>query len=842
MNPEYEALKIGALLHDIGKFIQRADTYPNKKTHGKFGIEFLENHRNNIPILENLGKDEIKIALDIVEKHHDNIKKGIISIVRLADWLSSGERRTMDKETDCYNRNSQYLMSIFESISLGNHKIKNYEDSQKYDLKPLNVSKTAIYLSPNRSYNELKEDFLNELGHVNNFERLCQLMQKYTWCIPSATYWKSGKEIKGYLPDVSLFDHSKTTCAIACSLYKNEKINEEDIENLLNTLNKEATKIKEIKDKYGGKPEKISKIGKLLKNGIKYSNKDLFSLIHGDISGVQDFIFNITSKGANKSLKGRSFYLDFLTELCAKYVIQELDLPITNILFYGGGHFYILSYNVDGKKVADFEEKINDILFEKFGADLYVAIGKVDLRPIDFLMDCMDEDIKIGIPYKWKESTEATSKKKMKKFSYKGMELFNPKGNGDESKRCPICKNEMKNPNELDNHIKICENCASFIEITNFLKKFEKEGTINYNSDNHSKIFKKTKFFNELPSLKEFYKLIKFENEGYNLPKDGELKIPYKIWSIAFPLDDKDIKDFSELGEDAKKRTGTNKIAILKMDVDNLGKIITKGLGNGATISRLSTLSSMLTLFFTGYIPYLIKSSDEYKNSIYLTYSGGDDTLIVGAWDKVWDLAKQIRDDFKKFVCENEDITLSAGVVLVSPKFEYRKGVYLAEEELENAKENKVKIDGGEKEKNSVSIFGHSLNWNKIEDEKKLEEEFVNAIDKLGKKRVVQLVQKTSINLRKALRKNTPETEIRINIPYLWRIKYYLYRNYSKKEEGLDNNVEFIDNYLNDIENKIRKCDVEKLEEINFNDIIIASRIAELKSRNEEGVNNELGK
>jgi CRISPR-associated protein Csm1 len=54
--------------------------------------------------------------------------------------------------------------------------------------------------------------------------------------------------------------------------------------------------------------------------------------------------------------------------------------------------------------------------------------------------------------------------------------------------------------------------------------------------------------------------------------------------------------------------------------------------------------------------------------------------------------------------------------------------------------------------------------------------------------------------------------------------------------------VEFIDNYLNDIENKIRKCDVEKLEEINFNDIIIASRIAELKSRNEEGVNNELGK
>ena len=460
---------------------------------------------------------------------------------------------------------------------------------------------------------------------------------------------------KEYVPDVSLYDHLRTTCAIACCLYMNEKngnIDKDYIGNLLNILNKKDNP-----------------------NYEEYINKNIFSLIHGDISGVQDFIFNITSKGANKSLKGRSFYLDFLTELCARYVIQELDLSLANILFYGGGHFYILSYNVDDERTKNFEEKINDILFEKFGADLYVAIGKVDLRPIDFLIEHMNEDARIGIPYKWKESAEATSKRKMRKFGYKGMELFNPEdSDGDEHKRCPICKNKIKNPHKLGNE-NICGNCASFIGIADFLKEFEKKNSIDYKSKNHTQIFENIKFYN-IPSLKEFYSSIHFDNNSYNLPHgDGNLKIPFKIWSIAFPLvengDKKELMAFSEL---AKLSEGVEKLAILKMDVDNLGKIITRGLGKYATLSRLSTLSSMLTLYSTGYIPYLIKK--EYSNSVYLTYSGGDDTLIVGAWDKVWELAKKINDEFKRFVCYNPDITLSAGVVLVSPKFEYRKGVY----------------------------------------------------------------------------------------------------------------------------------------------------------------------
>jgi CRISPR-associated protein Csm1 len=400
------------------------------------------------------------------------------------------------------------------------------------------------------------------------------------------------------------------------------------------------------------------------------------------------------------------------------------------------------------------------------------------------------------------------------------MKLFKPKGSGDDTKRCSVCKeeNKIKDTNE-----KKCIYCSDFEKLTKRLKDFGHDNEIKIRNIKNLKIF--NGFF-EIPLN------IQFENNAYNLPDDnGNLDLPYKIWSIAFPLenkkdnkDEKEIKEFSKLANDSE---GAKKLAILKMDVDNLGKIITRGLGKYATLSRLSTLSSMLTLFFTGYIPYLIKSNDKYRNSIYLTYSGGDDTLIVGAWDKVWDLAKKINDKFRKFVCDNPDITLSAGVVLVNPKFEYRKGVYLAEDELENAKENKVKINGEEKEKNSVSIFGHALRWEDIEKERRLEDKFIKAIANTNKKRIVHLSQKVHSNLEKALKDKASDDTIRINIPYLWRMKYYLYRNY--KNGNAWKYVEFIDKYLSNIEKNI----IGGKMEFNFNDILIASRIAELKSRTE---------
>ncbi len=964
----YETLKIGALLHDIGKWYK---PLCNAEHHDECGEKFIEDYKH----VFSMGID-IDCLKKLVKNHHknghendDDNYKYLLEILKISDILSNGELITYENETS--GNDYINLISIFENIHLPieddktnthnkkNMHLKSYNDYSKYSIVPLNVSEKKLFPirkgeKKNREDKEEKKKILikdvdeeykkfveNDLNkNIKNFEDLYQFIQKYTWCIPS-TY----KKIKdtNYLPDVSLFDHLKTTCAIACCLYNNKNIDEEYIKTLLNNLNELNNKTSVEKNKY---LEKINKTNdkdekrelynemklKVREIAMNYSNENpklkdsVFSLIHGDISGVQDFIFNITSKGANKSLKGRSFYLDFLTELCAKYIVQKLELPITNILFYGGGHFYILSYNVDEEteefkeksnneksnaknnisfNIEDFEKEINNILFEKFGADLYVAVGKVDLRPIDFLIDCMDDNSKIGIPHKWKECAEATSKRKMRKFEYKGMDLFKAGGNGGYVKRCSDCRREY----EVKEGDEKCIYCLSFVKLTEKLKSFGNNNEkIKINEIKDLSIFKG--FFENLEYTKKEnmeknenknklkYLKIRFENEEYYLPRDkGNLTIPYKIWSIAFPLKNKDndedsnktdkkIMEFSELAEQAKERTGTNKIAILKMDVDNLGKIITKGLGDNATLSRLSTLSSMLTLFFTGYIPYLIKTGKtqvfnknsgkfeevEYKENIYLTYSGGDDTLIVGAWDTVWDLAKEINDKFKKFVCNNPDITLSAGVVLVSPKFEFKKAVELAEEELDRAKENEelIKIKEKEndkskdkitenieiKEKNSVCVFNSPLNWervgyykddleNNIEkvlcgelnefDESILERLFLNAVNASEKRRLLHIGQITANKLNEVV-KEQDSTTLRLNIPAYWRVKYYLYRNF-KDGEGLKKEVKFLERY---IDTKVRNAlnnlkpvgsENDDKPKINFNDLRISAKIIELKTR-----------
>ncbi|EHP86829.1 type III-A CRISPR-associated protein Cas10/Csm1 [Methanotorris formicicus] len=890
---DYEALKIGSLLHDIGKFIQRAKYNPKKKKHVDFGYEFLEGYLKDdnckLNILKNLNDKDRDLVLDIIRRHHDqSINEGIIGIVRLADWLSSAERENTDEELSI-PKDEQALLSVFELVDISDDKfylkkIKEkkeelYGKGKKYNLKPLSIQDHVIfpYPSPNISYEDLHNSFMEELKKVNidNFEKLYQLIQKYFWCIPSATNWRKG----GSLPDISLFDHLKTTCAIASCLYKIYEKSEckgkyADAELTDDMLRELLKKIPLEKGKYkkGSNPA--------------WEKYGLFSLIHGDISGIQNFIFKITSKYATKSLKGRSFYLDFLTEMIANHIIQNLDLPITNILFCGGGHFYILSYKVKDECIDEFEKEINEMLYGKFRIDLYITLGKADIKPYEFLSQSESNFSK-----KWREVGEITAKRKMRKFYYKieDLSLFKPYGRCDENKICRACRGEFKRGICLygEEGDKLCENCYSFVELIDFLKEFKDKGYISFNYKKPSKAKvegeKKRKeiTIKELPTLKDLFEKIKLENEEYNLPdNNGNLELPYKIWSIAFPLKDvgennenkKEIKDFNELAEQAKERTGTNKIGILKMDVDNLGKVFTEGLGDFASISRMSTLSSMLTLFFTGYIPHLIETGKceikdkevYYKDNVYLVYSGGDDTLIVGAWDVIWELAKEIRKKFKKFTCYNPNLSLSAGVVLVSPKFEFKKAVELADEELDDiAKDDEIIVPiNGEKEvikKNAVSIFGCPLSWDfevyydeesikKFEDfysikhnkrieidkkikefvkkynETELEECFEKAIREIGKKRVLHITQEVGDRLNRAI--ECKGEEFLINFPYYWRILYYLHRNYKKGKNNLDNNIKFLEDYVKEKISYGFKC-----RNIRFNDLKVSARIAELKNR-----------
>ena len=86
---------------------------------------------------------------------------------------------------------------------------------------------------------------------------------------------------------------------------------------------------------------------KIPKNFIKRS----FLLLSMDMSGIQDFIYNISGSKALKSLRSRSFYLEIMLEVIVDQLLEKLELTRANLLYTGGGHAYLLVSNTDkGKK------------------------------------------------------------------------------------------------------------------------------------------------------------------------------------------------------------------------------------------------------------------------------------------------------------------------------------------------------------------------------------------------------------------------------------------------------------------------------------------------------------
>lgn len=101
------------------------------------------------------------------------------------------------------------------------------------------------------------------------------------------------------------------------------------------------------------------------------------SLIAGDLSGIQKFIYTIASDGALKSLRARSFYLELVTEEIVQQLLEELKLPRTNIIYAGGGNLYVLASN-DTSKVKTaldtIRERFNKWLKNTFQGKLFLAI------------------------------------------------------------------------------------------------------------------------------------------------------------------------------------------------------------------------------------------------------------------------------------------------------------------------------------------------------------------------------------------------------------------------------------------------------------------------------------
>jgi len=159
--------------------------------------------------------------------------------------------------------------------------------------------------------------------------------------------------------------------------------------------------------------------------------------------------------------------------------------------------------------------------------------------------------------------------------------------------------------------------------------------------------------------------------------------------------------DFKLLADNACKgrETGIKSLAILKADVDNMGKFLEKS-DVTDSFEKFDSFSKTMDNFFSLYIPAMMK--EKYPNS-YTVFAGGDDLFLVGAWDEVLQMAREIELEFKSFIESDKQLSISFGIAIAKPSTPISYLADYTEKLLEDAKE----IDG----KDAISLFRETVKW-----------------------------------------------------------------------------------------------------------------------------------
>jgi CRISPR-associated protein Csm1 len=712
---ENEAVYLAALaglLHDVGKFAQRAGVGKReiadeearrdmKYEHALAGYSFVQDFAGALSA-------EARRALSGVAYHHAP-KSDMDERVRLADWLSAGERDEADGAKD--DQRVPYLRSVFS-------RLQGFDEAWYLPLKCLRFDRRVIFpqrLAPSEwkdahrdEYFKLWEEFEQACRLLKGIsdpllylETLYQRMLEYTWCIPSAYY--------NTLPDVSLYDHSRMTAALAACLAQDDRSG-----------------------------EWCRAVG---------DDDEVAVLVAGDISGVQNFIYTLASSGAAKTLRGRSFYLQLLTEVVADFMLRELGLPPTNLIYAGGGNFYLLAGMTQRDRLEALGREVTRRLVVAHGGALHLALTWTTLKKGEL------ERTRFADAWQRLHEEGMLRAKHRPLATLSDDEFFAlvgaPQGvGGDNDRTCSICGAEQQKGERFAREeagaetVRKCELCQSFEALGSALAHAthlvwlqapvpaQPAGKVHGWQDILENLGARVALVdarrplegnNALPDL-EGVTLARISRVG----DGGDEPLYTALGSIPkvqvtrplaqlVPLNQHGVPlTFDELA----RGTDLKRWGVLRMDVDSLGHLFQRGFErdseNNLTLSRLASLSLGLRLFFEGWLPHLAdpQEGDDFGDlhkKVYLQYAGGDDLFLVGAWDALPLFAERVRRSFADYVCGNPQVTLSGGISLADERYPLYQAARDADEAEKAAK-------GLRRAKNALAFLGQPVAWEQFAD------------------------------------------------------------------------------------------------------------------------------
>ena len=787
-------IALGGILHDIGKFAQRAGEQVSAEwSEGKTQADFKYQHAlHTWHFVQKYVPSDFQVG--VLAAYHHAPQNAAQRLIRLADQLSAGERDSGATRDDSDRTiHPRQLHPIFTQVFADGqpHPFAG-KDRFYFPLKPLTLLRDEKdehqrpYIFPREeplaadaawaAYKEMWDAFCREAEQMKRLDELPAyveamqaLLQRYAWCIPSA-YFKS-------VPDISLYDHSRMTAALAVCL--------SDFDD---------AKIQALNHDWQ------------TKGGASWS-EPVALLVGGDISGVQDFIYTISSKGAAKALRGRSFYLQLLTEAVLRFVLRELALPYTNVIYSGGGHFFLLAPLSAKKELPKIQAAISRKLLAHHGTALYLALGSAEVPLSGFRAG--------EFTRYWDAMHKNLQEAKSRRYTELGAEMhtlvFAVSEDGGGDKHCAVCGADdvplSQWKEEGDEWI--CSQCRSYVE--DLGKKLPTSRYLHWRFGQAQDTPRGT-FADALQAFGVQVRLLKTDEEAdfqagdalwaLNDPEDGWPRgsavaarwLRYAVNQIPVVKDAEEAEEINKrLSASERKESpakpgvtktfahlqvqsgsGFERLGVVRLDVDNLGTVFKDGLGDKATLSRLSALSSQMSLFFEGWVKKIIAREGR-DRLVYAVYAGGDDVFLIGPWDVMPDVALDIAKEFGEYT-GHPGLHISGGMAFIGGKYP----VYQAAEDAKDAEDLAKGRDG----KNAFAFLNTAWRWDEFEKLKGNQETLRNLVQGTGEEGGSP---KSLLMLLRSLAKMESEAAQRKKRPvwgrWMWMGAYHLTRAFERNKK-----------------------------------------------------------
>lgn len=651
-------------------------------------------------------------------------------VIATADRVASGfERDEFDKYNDAKDENEETKtgrnhyqarqLSLLEQIGK-TQKITAKDLNWRYALKAL--SPTAIFPQlradcepgddglAQAQYKTLWNDFLAALknipaSHRNNWslwlDHFDTAWMTFTHAIPAATAF-------GIKPEVSLYDHSKTTAALATALWRWHEAE--------------------------GKTDSHATAG--LKDRSDWG-VDKLLLIQGDFFGIQDFIFaegSQTNKAAAKLLRGRSFQVSLFTELAALKVLDALSLPPTSQITNAAGKFLIVapntqavrtqleqvrleinqwflqhSFGLAGLGLVGKPASCNDLLrgnFKNLMQGLFGALERAKLQRFD-LTAPGNPVFDVAYPHgacQFNGKLPADAGHDSAALSRDQILLGSALTRED---RLLIVRDPaaLTGSNLKKLEVPVFGYGVAFTQNEELTGKFgalAKDGLLQRCWDFSLPVNLTDTLWNGyarrfinayVPRFTE----LDLQTSGKYRGLENEVEWEDLRFGIGKTLNHIACEDHT-CPKEPDKWQGQVALMTLKGDVDNLGSIFQQGLQD-PTFAKMAALSRQMNAFFAIWLPALCAT--EFPNT-YTVFAGGDDFFLIGPWHSTQKLAARMAAEFKTYVAENPGITFSAGLVMTKPGQPIHALATQAEEALSAAKGT---------DKNALVLYGERVRW-----------------------------------------------------------------------------------------------------------------------------------